>query len=353
MNKTGEFKLSRLHLMLIVILLFIAVMFLMLFGKDDGSMPSANTQSGSESISLEQVQESNLPNNISTEYDQFDKSTFPRVNTSSIITSSSFIDRSAKDSSSTNSFSILDDESLLNISDILENSLVPTFLNTSESVNKSLDKNAAIDVFVSRLPEGLTNDDFQKVNALLRDYLPYDLADIIAQQTQEKYRLNEQEQAYLSSVLANEASPKTMEEQIVIAKHLESLKGNALPQDSEENLEPSPAYSDWQKTEEKLGKIASSSSNAEQDIRQVIAEQYNSQVADDYIELSSIEKQWQEKYAVFLEEKNIITASGLSEADKAEQIESLIQQHYDESEWAAARGYDSLTSRKVNQDNQD
>ena len=238
------------------------------------------------------------------------------------------------------SLSMLDDESLLIISDIIENSVIPAFLDDRQNTETLNNKNAAIDVFVSRLPDGLAAEDFQKIKALFRDYLPYDIADNLAKDSEEKYRLNEQEQIYLSRTLQSNTLPETMERQIEIAKHLESLKGEQ--QETKINTEPSQAHSDWQKTQEKLKKIQSSSDTPEQDIYDVLEEEYGAQVADDYLELSNTEKEWQEKYAIFLAEKNIISESGLSDEDKSEQIESLIQQHYDESEWAAVRAYDEM-----------
>lgn len=242
-------------------------------------------------------------------------------------------------SEDTNSFSNLDDESLLNISDLLENSLVPVFLANGNAGEKA----AALDVFISRLPEGLNESDFKAINTLLRDYLPYDLADELTKAAHEKYRSHEQQQAYLVATLPDNTFPKTMAEQIAIARHLESLQvANEINDDTQADLEPSHELTDWKKMEEKLQEIASSPNASEQAIHQVIADEYDSNIADDYIELSVSEKQWQERYAAFLVEKIIIIESGLSAEDKAEQVETLIKEHYQENEWAAARGYDEM-----------
>src|SRR5690606_9144256 len=135
-----------------------------------------------------------------------------------------------------------------------------------------------------------------------------------------------------------------MAEQITIAEHLDSLKGEIVQEELEPDMNNNQALSDWQQTEEQLKEIQASSAEPNQDMHHVLTEKYGSNVADDYLELSSIEKQWQEKYAIFLIEKNIISESGLSEEDKAEQIENLIKQHYDKNEWAAVRAYDDLSS---------
>jgi hypothetical protein len=254
------------------------------------------------------------------------------------------LNTSALDTAPNDLLASLDDESLLNISDVLENSLVPVYLNNSESLGNSVEQKVAIDIFVSRLPEGLGNFDFQKIKVLLRDYLPYDLADSLALEVEKTYRLDEQEQIYLSSMLANNKAVKTMAEQIAIANHLVSLKGGEIQQDS--NFEPSQALSTWQKTQEKIEKIQSTAYNPNQEIYAAIELEYGSTVADDYLELSNIETMWQEKYAIFLGEKNLISKSGLSEEDKVDQIDSLIRQHYEENEWAAVRAYDAMMSEQ-------
>ncbi len=261
----------------------------------------------------------------------------------SSVSSTPSVYSQANSTSYKSTLATLDDQSLLNLSDIIENSVVPVFLDQYDTATTLMDKNAAIALLVSRLPEELVSQDFQEIKVLLRDSLPYDIADSLAQKSEEKYRLNAQEQAYLSNVIQNKATPASMEEQIAIAAHLQSLKTEQEGVDF--NDEPSQAFSDWQKTQERLEKIQASSNASEEDIHQALKVEYGAQVADDYLELSNSEKQWQEKYTVFLKEKNIISNSGLSDADKTAQIESLIRQHYDEKEWAAARGYLDLMSK--------
>jgi hypothetical protein len=343
MNILGNIKLSRVQLIVIVIVFSLIVFFVMSFSSDDINKSSLNSGNQAQQKNTGQTQVLESSPNAPNEYKMSQES--KTLNTKDSDTSADLVQDwnvSAIDTAPNNLFSSLDDESLLNVSDILENSVVPTFLSNIENADQRFQQKAAIDVFVSRLPEGLADSDFQQINSLLRDYLPYDFADNLIQEIQATYRLNEQEQDYLSSSLANNKSPETMAEQIAIAKHLESLKGESDQQELEQDSEPSKVLLDWQKTQEMLEKIQSSSNDPNQDMHETIKHKYGSKVADDYLELSGIEKQWQEKYAVFLDEKNIISESGLSDEDKAEQIESLIQQHYEENEWAAVRAYDEM-----------
>lgn len=53
-----------------------------------------------------------------------------------------------------------------------------------------------------------------------------------------------------------------------------------------------------------------------------------------------IQQEWEQRYEAFRAQKQIILASGLAEQDKAQQIETLLQQHYDKNELAAARAFD-------------
>lgn len=341
MNLLGRVQLSRIQIIVSAVLLFIIVILGVKLSSDDNQQKSIHAENEHPQNKTKQSLESSAK-----PITEDDHSQQPTTSSGKIIEFSTVLSQKSNsadlDPAPNQSFSSLDDESLLNISDVLENSLVATFLNNNETSDQAFEQKAAIDVFVSRLPDGLSDSDFQQINALLRDYLPYDLADSLIHQVEEIYRLNEKEQAYLSTALANNKSPETMAEQIAIAKHLESLKAGGIQQESEHQIEASQEYLAWQKTEAKLEKIESSSTDLQENIHQTISEEYGAEVADDYLELSDIEIKWKEKYAVFLEEKSIISESGLSEEDKAEQIESLIQQHYEESEWAAARGYDEM-----------
>ena len=251
--------------------------------------------------------------------------------------------RPAAHSDSDNSFLALDDESLLIISDRLENIVAPAFLRDNEEVDSRTNKNTALDIFVTSLPEGLSSTDFQEINTLLRDYLPYEIADNLALQAEEQYLVHQQEQEYLSSVLSNGRAPESMDEQIAIAKQLTILKGELA--DSEVDVEPSDALLAWQKTQHKLEETQSTSSNPEQDRHNRLSEEYGEKVANDYFELAAIEAQWTDKYKAYLVERNIISEAALSDDDKQEQIESLIKQHYDENEWAAVRGYDQIINQ--------
>tara|TARA_R110001592_G_scaffold71444_2_gene218438 strand:+ start:5231 stop:6283 length:1053 start_codon:yes stop_codon:yes gene_type:complete len=349
MSILRDIKLSRLQLIVIAIVVSLIIFFVMTFSANDKNKPSIMSENDYLQNKTEQAQVLASSVNARTEYEQSQDSMTPtHKDLESSTVSPQNSTSSVLDTRPNNSFSSLDDESLLNISDSLENSLVPAFLSIGEELNVEFEQKAARDVFVSRLPEGLGDSDFQQINSLLRDYLPYDMADSLAQKIEQTYRLNEQEQAYLSTALENNKSPETMDEQIAIAKHLASLKGEETQQET--NSEPSQALSTWQKIQEKLENIQSNSNNPELDIHAVLSKEYGSEVADDHLELFNIENQWQEKYAVFLEEKNIISQSGLSEDDKAEQIESLIQQHYEENEWAAARSYDKLINLQLGSD---
>lgn len=339
----GDIKISRVQLSVIGILFALIVFFVMPFSaeKNDNLSLNSDNQYLRNKPSLAKERDPSTSEGI--KYGQFQQlmtSTHKTVESTIAVFQSS--NASALEATSNNSLSLLDDESLLNISDILENSLVPAFSRNSTALDNHFEQKAAIDVFVSRLPEGLSDLDFQQINSLLRDYLPYDLADTLVQEVEQSYRLNEREQAYLSSALANTKSAETMAEQIVIAMHLAKLKGEEVQQEPEIDLEPSEAFLNWQKTEEKFKQIQSISTDPNQDIHEVIKDEYGSEVADDYVELANAETQWVEKYSAFLVEKNIISESGLSEEDKAEQIEDLIHQHYQENEWAAARAYDEM-----------
>lgn len=251
--------------------------------------------------------------------------------------------RPADHSDSDNSFLSLDDESLLIISDRLENIVAPAFLRDNEEVDSRTNKNTALDIFVTSLPEGLSSTDFQEINTLLRDYLPYEIADNLALQAEEQYLVHQQEQEYLSSVLSNGRALESMDEQIAIAKQLTILKGELA--DSEVDVETSDALLAWQKTLNILEEIQSTSSNPEQDRHNRLSEEYGEKVANDYLELAAIEAQWTDKYEAYLVERNIISEAALSDDDKQEQIESLIKQHYDENEWAAVRGYDQIMNQ--------
>lgn len=346
MSMLEAIKLSRVQLSVLGILFALIVLFVTPFsaGKINKQSLNSENQDQQNKAQLNQGQAEVLApsTNEETNYEQFQELVRPTHNSVDIITVALQPSTSSTpDLESKNILSLLDDESLLNISEILENSLVPAFLNDSEALN-NFEQKAAIDVFVSRMPDDLSNSDLQQINSLLRDYLPYDLADTLAQKIEQSYQLHQREQAYLSSALANNKSAETMAEQIVIAMHLDRLKGEEFQHESELDPEPSEAFLDWQKTEEKFKQIQSTSTDPNQDIHEVIKGEYGSEVADDYLELANAETQWAEKYSAFLAEKRIINEAGLSEEDKAGQIENLIKQHYQENEWAAAKAYDAM-----------
>lgn len=347
MSMLGAIKLSGVQLSVIGFLISLIIFFVSPFGAEKNiqqSLNSENQHQQSKDQLIEGQTEALAPSaneNIKyAKFPEFMQSTHKSVE---ILTAESLSSTSSSsDLESKNSLPLLDDESLFNISDILENSFVPTFLSDSDALDNSFEQKAAIDVFVSRLPDDLSESDLQQISSLLRDHLPYDLADTLAQKIQQSYQLHQREQAYLSSALANNKSAETMAEQIVIAMHLDRLKGEAFQLESELDPEPSEAFLDWQKTEEKFKQIQSTSTDPNQDIHEVIKDEYGSAVADDYLELANAEAQWVEKYSTFLSEKRIISEAGLSEEDKIGQIENLIQQHYQENEWAAARAYDEM-----------
>ena len=336
-------KLSRIQLSVIGILFTLILIFAMKFSVNDKNNQSQTSENADQQDKSEQIQILSSSLKVSTEYESSQESMTSKHHSVEFPEALPLASQySTLDATANNPLSSLDDESLLNVSDVLENSLVPVFLSNSEALDIRFEQKAAIDVFVSRLPEDLSDSDFQKINSLLRDYLPYDVADILAQKIEQTYQLHEREQAYLSSALANNKSAETMTEQILIGMHLASLKDEEVQQEPEFDLEPSEAFLDWQKTEEKFKEIQSTSTNPNQDIHEAITHDYGAEVADDYLELANAELQWIEKYDAFLIEKSIIRDSGLSETDKTEQIESLIQQYYQENEWAAARAYDAM-----------
>tara|TARA_R110002167_G_scaffold30450_4_gene100841 strand:+ start:611 stop:1606 length:996 start_codon:yes stop_codon:yes gene_type:complete len=326
MSIPGASKLSGVQLSVIGILLFIIVIFLVPFVADKKDKASLNSDNQYQ-INTEKTQWLEPLANEGVKYEESQTlvEPLPVLSYSSMDTAEEII------------ISSLDDESLLIISDILENSLIPVFLSNSDGLEYGFEQKAAIHVFVSRLPEGLLDADFQQINSLLRDYLPYDTADRLTLKIQQTYQISQREQAYLSGALVNNKAVVTMAEQMAIAEHLQKLKGEEVLHEIES--EPSQALSDWQKTQEKIEQIRLNSDDPELEIHNALSEEFGSQVADDYFELANSEIQWMEKYDVFLNEKNIISESGLSEEEKERQIESLMQQYFQENELDAARGY--------------
>lgn len=236
----------------------------------------------------------------------------------------------------------LDDEALISLHDVLENSFVPVFVDSADSEN-SLDQQAAIDILLSRLPENMGRDAFLQLNSLMRDYLPYDLADSLTTQIQTDYLIEAKQQAYLQQ----QGQVESMEQQVAMAEHLQKL---SVSNDTTEvqNQAISTELAEWQAFENIL-KHKGDDVQDNTRIRELITNSYDQRVADDYIELSEIENDWLQRYALYQAEKQVIVQSGLSQADKAEQIEALIQQHYEEKEWAAVRGYDELMASQADQ----
>ncbi|WP_404365492.1 lipase secretion chaperone [Marinobacter sp.] len=209
--------------------------------------------------------------------------------------------------------------------------LSEVFLNTLHTLFQydfPLDQEAraALDTFVASMPEDLTSEDLETISAMIQAGLSSPESEDLAFIITHLYRL-EQEEARLMS----EGAPvTTMAQQLEAQERLAQLRDQWFGPELSELL-----FSGADDAGTSSDQISAGSQPAYDGM-----EERPEALAEAQAELADMESAWEQRYQVFLAEKQVIDRAGLDQTEKDRQIEALLQQHYIPRELEAARAFD-------------
>lgn len=215
----------------------------------------------------------------------------------------------------------LTDHQLAQLNELFLNSVAPYF---QYEFKLEADHKAALQIFVGRMPEGLSQQDLNTITEMIQSQLKTAEAEDLALLITSLYQL-EQEEARL---LGSGSMPTTMAEQLKMHAQLTQMRENWLGKEFASLLYASP-------------EVAPSSDEVEKDINQGNQGEDLQSVEN---EMADQEKQWEQRYQLYLQEKQLIEKAGLAEQEKQLQIEALLKHHYSTQELEAARAFDRFKS---------
>lgn len=241
--------------------------------------------------------------------------------------------------------------------DVLEESFYSSLLPLFEFDFKIDSKRkAALDVFVSKMPEGLSQEELINIAQLVNEHIPGEPGLLLGEALVRLYELNVETEALLKSV----SPPGTEQEFIELRTRLENLRTTYLGHElallmdgrfqSEDDDFTEEQYIDDSETLSTVGDMVeklSAEGLAEDQIFNQVAFAYGDDAADNYQELKDVQKHWMERYQNYLDEKRIIMEAGLDRHEKSRQIEDLLATHYGVNELQAAKAFDELMSTQT------
>ncbi len=213
---------------------------------------------------------------------------------------------------------MLQDAELERLSGVFENSVYPSF---RDDFQLDLDGRAALNAFVASMPKGLESEDLDRVSAMIEEKISGAEGEDVAFIITHLYRL-EQEEARLMG----EAEPvTTMAGQLEAQEQLSELRQQWFGPELSEKLFPGAEESQ-----------ADGSS----------VEEPPETLSDEQAELAQIEGAWEQRYQRFLAERQYIDNAGLDQAEKDQQIDALLQQHFEPKEVEAAKAFDQMRQKE-------
>lgn len=216
---------------------------------------------------------------------------------------------------------VLKDEELERLSDVFENSVYPLFRNDFQL---DIESRAAINALVASIPEGLSSEDLDRVYAMIERRLSTPEAEDVAFIITHLYRL-EQEEARL---MRERGPVTTMAGQLEAQEELSRLRDQWFGPELSEKL-----FSGTDDVQSRSGEIQADDLGDEKPPETL---------TDEQAELAELEGDWEERYQRFLAERQVIDNAGLDQAEKDQQIEALLRQHYAPEELEAARAFDQM-----------
>lgn len=219
-------------------------------------------------------------------------------------------------------------------------------------------RKAALDVFVSKMPEGLSQEELINIAQLVNKNIPGEPGLLLGEALVRLYELNVETEALLTSV----SPPGSEQEFIDLRTRLEDLRTTYLGDElarlmdgrfqSDDDDFTEEQYIDDSETQSTVGDMVEKLSTqglAEDQIFNQVAFAYGEDAADNYLELKEVQNQWMERYQNYFDEKRIIMEAGLDRHDKSLQIEDLLARHYGANELQAAKAFDELMSTQTQQ----
>lgn len=223
---------------------------------------------------------------------------------------------------------------LLSLNALVQNALVPALQSlerarvssdTELEAQSRRDHQAALTLLMDTLPAELSPGAEEQVLQVLYDYLPVADAESVFEKVLVLHLVTAQQESYIASLPAI----STMQEQITAAENLASIS---------DEIETSAGYASTRQSETEDG------IQEGKDIDTPTVDPYaHLQDAESGQQaLEDLESRWLHKYQTFKAQKKRITQAGLSDSDKAAQIEALFRQHYTDNEQHAARAFDRM-----------
>ncbi|MFV1872262.1 MAG: lipase secretion chaperone [Oleiphilus sp.] len=218
---------------------------------------------------------------------------------------------------------------------------------------------AALDIFISRLPDKLSDAELNLLVKQIQAHADSDSGDQLGLTINRLYKLRQAEDSFIQSL----SPPSNQEDMNQINTELALLRLRILGEALNAKLHPpEPAKAtptapsethntntSGENVNQETGQWINSLSKqglTDDEINQLIAEKYGNDTSASLQKLQAVEDEWLQRYLKFSEQKSYIVESGLSEEDKAEQIEALLKVHYSAEEFKGAAAFDKLMSEQ-------
>jgi len=240
---------------------------------------------------------------------------------------------------------------------------------------------ASLNLVVSRLPGNLTPQDIQKIQNLIKQAQPGEAGEQVAQVLGDYYAFKQAEKEWLKSGVASNSLQGAIDQLEKITAMRQDYLGQAvadklfLGQQQKASLslqkmaiQQGTELSAQQKDSE-LALLNMSNGSTSPDLNETANQQVQQlssdvesmrlagathsdihamrvdvlgeQAASQVVAMEQQQQQWENRYQSYIQEKQPILDSALSETDKQQQIEALLSVHYSSDELAGARAYDA------------
>lgn len=223
----------------------------------------------------------------------------------------------------------LQEAELEHLGEVFMNSLYPLFQYDFPLDNEG---RSAIDVFVASMPQGLSGDDLDTVSNMIETGLASPEAGDLAFIITHLYRLEQEE----ARITRQRGPVATMADQIAVQEQLSQLRDQWF----------GPELSTLLFSGAEDAQAPENPTQSENPPNATAAEELPELQARAKSELAAIERAWEQRYQMFLAEKQVIERAGLDQAEKARQIETLMRQHYAAKELKAAKAFDQSREQR-------
>ncbi len=246
---------------------------------------------------------------------------------------------------------------------------------------------ASLNLVVSRLPAKLSDSDMENIQNLIKQAMPGTAGEQVAQVLGNYYKLKQAEKSWFENgIQANspDAALQQLNEMVNMRREylgadvanqlfskqhkqaLFSLKRASLNQRTDlTELQKQDKINlleqDFQSDSQELEKMESTvvtrlnteintmrnNGGSEADVQAKRIEVVGEQAALQVLAMEEHQQDWKYRYEDYRQEKLRILDSAISEADKSEQIEQLLAEHYSSDELAGARAYDAQQNNSL------